>query len=221
MPVVIDSSNEIEMSHGQPLSTTGVDIQRTIAEAIAVVSDGNATTSITPVDTEITHHSNPITTKDEIHQSSIADFGSKQSTISTESNGLGKTENFATDETYSESFEGDNLSPFTDFQHQMEEISISSSPPALYVSSQNDDGEWRLSDVDDPTTVEALASKVSKVSTKVNLEFKTSPIPPNSRKRDNENFDDNRFAMPSAKPNVDLAYEEETTDPYTFATEQF
>lgn len=45
---------------------------------IAVVSNGNQTTSVTPIDTEITHCSNPITTKDEIHQSSIEDFGKQQ-----------------------------------------------------------------------------------------------------------------------------------------------
>lgn len=116
---------------------------------------------------------------------------------------------------------GDDLSPFTDFLHQTEETSINSSPPDLYFSSQNDGGGWRLSDVDGPATAEVLISKVSKVGTKMDLEFNTSPIPPYSRKRDNEHFDDNGFVMPSVKPNVGLAYEEETTEPYTIATEQF
>ncbi|VUZ46564.1 unnamed protein product [Hymenolepis diminuta] len=211
MPVVIDSSPEIEMSHEPPVHATGVDIQQTTAETIAVASNGNPKTSFTPVGTEITHFSNPMTTEDEIHQSSLTDFGSEQSTTSTESNGLDKTENFVTDETYSESFVGDDLSPFTDFLHQTEETSISSSPPALYISSQNDDGGWTLSDVDDPTTA----------GTKMGLEFNTSPIPPCARKRDNENLDDNGFLMSSVKPNVGLAYEEETTDPYRIGTEHF
>ncbi|VDL19331.1 unnamed protein product [Hymenolepis diminuta] len=184
MPVVIDSSPEIEMSHEPPVHATGVDIQQTTAETIAVASNGNPKTSFTPVGTEITHFSNPMTTEDEIHQSSLTDF---------------------------ESFVGDDLSPFTDFLHQTEETSISSSPPALYISSQNDDGGWTLSDVDDPTTA----------GTKMGLEFNTSPIPPCARKRDNENLDDNGFLMSSVKPNVGLAYEEETTDPYRIGTEHF